>query len=249
MAVRGLRSSCEKGEGEITHFVARLHDQRLAEAAVGHPPRGCGELTHRSGEAKRDEAVGGDGGEQAASQSHQHHGPRAVLEGAHGDLGPAHFRRGVLGQLGQRPVQLLGGRARRAFRDRHGPRRIALAEERALLVDVLLIAREGGHGLAIARHLRHRREERVQAAEVRHRALRALLQEIAVGTVAQDEIARFEAEEPRHHLLQGDFDLQSGQGAIGDLAMRPHQVIDGEEAPRRDAHQGHDDQGCRGEEF
>ena len=139
--------------------------------------------------------------------------------------------------------------ARRALGDRHGPRPVALAEERALLVHVLLIGREGGQGLAIARHLRRRREESVQAAEVRHRALRALLQEITVGAVAQDEIARLQPEEPRHHLLQGDFDLKGGQGAIGDFAMRPHEVIDGEEVPCRDAHQGHDDQGCRGEEF
>ena len=93
-----------EGEREIADLIVRLDGQRLAEAAIGYPARRRGELAHRSGQAKRDDARRADGHEQTATQGPQHRGPGPLFERPHGALGAVHFSRGGCGQLRQRAV-------------------------------------------------------------------------------------------------------------------------------------------------
>jgi hypothetical protein len=238
-----------EGARQVSDLVICAHAQRLAKAPVRDATGGRGELADGSSQPEGYEARGTDAGEEAPAQRHEHSGPGARLQLAHGNLLAVHLGRRHARELAEGLIELVDGLARRPLGDLHGPGGVALAYEGALAIHEVLVRGEGGDRFAVACPLRVRLEQALQAGEIDGGPRSALLEEIAIGAVTQHEVARLETQEPRHHFLEGDLELERGKGAPRDVTVGAHEVIDGLQAPRRHTHQGEDDERGGGEDL
>ena len=85
-----------------------------------------------------------------------------------------------------------------------------------------------------------RDEQRSQPVQLAGRARGALVPEVGIGAVAQDEMLGLEAHEPAEGLGQAAGRLDGGHGPHGDVAVDLGETAHRDDAPGRDASEQED---------
>ena len=226
---------------ELADLVPSLDRDGLLERACGDGRGGGRQLLERLGEAVRDEPAPEQRQSDRGAERDEDARPGARFQTRNLGLGVQDVRVHRLRQRLQVHLDVVGERARRAFRQGRRAGALVATDEGLDLSDRAVVALERfGGRIQQARLLRARRVF-PQADETHPQALRPLVPGPNEARVVENQEPGLETNQGGYRIASRRRQAQRGDGPGGDLTVDGGETADGAEAQHADHAEHHDD--------